>query len=213
MKLFMDKFKKEVLKEKEKETKFLKETIIILQKQMEEQGKTVLELINKVGNITNTTNNNSHNNTINNNITVLSYKDTDYNSVMSQLNKSINGYTGKIELDKFIKIVHLNPKAPQNHNLFIENSNEKRIMIFNGDDVEEYGRGFNGIETLCNEILDYIDEREEFTSELKDAHCSTYDDLFNRDINNKDFMLIYTPLYNGRERIKDSIKNTIKYNK
>ena len=162
MKLFIKR-----LRDKENENEILKQSISTLQKQMDE----VLKRINISTTNSSTNNSNSHNitnshNTINNNITVLSYHDTDYESVMPYLNKAINKYTNKIDLPKFIEIVHLNPKAPQNHNVFIENSKDKRIMIFNGKDVEEYGRGYDGLEAMCSEKLDHIEERDEFTEEL-----------------------------------------------
>ena len=109
----------EQLKEKNKQLENqLKEKDI----QISEKDKQINELIKKSG-ITNN---------IQNNIKVLSYKNTDISHLTDKdfmycLNRS------NMCIPHLIKKIHFNPNKPENHNIYISNIKNNYVMIYDGN--------------------------------------------------------------------------------
>jgi hypothetical protein len=103
------------------------ETIEIQKKHIETQKKILTQRQAH----TNTTNNTT-NNTVNiqNNITLLAYKDTDTSHLTEKdymyCTKQPNG------VQHLIEKIHFNPMKPENRNISISNLKDKYMMIYNG---------------------------------------------------------------------------------
>ena len=120
--------------------------------QLEKKDKQINELIKKAGiqNSNITTN-------VQNNIKILAYKNTDLSHLTDKdylfcLNRS------NMCIPHLIKKIHLNPKKPENHNIYISNIKNKYIMIYDG-----YKWNLQNQDDTLNELID----KNEFLLEQK----------------------------------------------
>ena len=165
-----------------------------LTNQMEKQAKQIEKLMEKlkVPNITNITN-------IQNNIRLLSYKDTDISHLTEK------DYISSLKKVTFcvkhlIETIHFNPNKPENMNIYISNMKDKYLMV--------YEEGNWNIKNKAQELNDLYESKEMMLEEWLDDEQHKYPDLrdkFNKYLNNKE-----------NDAIMDSIKEEIKmmmYNK
>ena len=165
-----------------------------LTNQMEKQAKQIEKLMEKlkVPNITNITN-------IQNNIRLLSYKDTDISHLTEK------DYISSLKKVTFcvkhlIEKIHFNPNKPENMNIYISNMKDKYLMV--------YEEGNWNIKNKAQELNDLYESKEMMLEEWLDDEQHKYPDLrdkFNKYLNNKE-----------NDAIMDSIKEEIKmmmYNK
>ena len=140
-------------------------------KELDTKQKQIDKLINKLEININTTH-------IQNNITLLAYKDTDishltdndYSSCIKQVNFCVK---------KLIEKIHFNPAKPENMNFYISNLKDKYLMVYDG----------NWNIKNKNE-LDYMyDEKEMMLEQWLSEEQHKYPDLkekFDRYLHNKE---------------------------
>ena len=119
-------------------------------KQLEKRDKQIDELIKKYGfNTTNIKNIQNNNNKIN--IKIIGYNNT--NTELLSDNEIINCINHKnMCIPHIIKMLHFNPKYPENHNIYISNLKNSYIMVYNGDEWDTLNRD--------DVIDDIIDDKE-----------------------------------------------------
>ena len=115
-------------------------------KQLEKRDKQIDELIKKAG-----INNSTITNNLQNNIKLLAYENTDIskltdNDILNCMNHS------NMCVPHLIKMIHLNPEKPENHNIYISNLKNGYIMIYDGTKWDTKNR-----EEL---IIDMIDDKQ-----------------------------------------------------
>ena len=120
----------------DKLVKLLNEQLKERDKQIKEQNKQIEELIKKAG-INNSTNNITNN--IQNNIKLLAYKDTDL-SILREKDIIKCMHHSNMCVPHLIKMIHLNPKKPENHNVYISNLKNGYIMVYNGEKWDTLNR-------------------------------------------------------------------------
>jgi hypothetical protein len=169
-----------------------------LEKQVQTQHKQIEKLAGKleihgVNGSFNTTN-------IQNNISLLPYRDTDLSHLTDEdYKKCIKKVNHCVKT--LIEKVHFNPLKPENMNIYISNMKDKYLMIFDGanwnlaNKKDEINRLYEDKEMLLEEWLDTNPD-----AELKDKFLRY---LKNKDI--EDCLLqfkddIKLMLYNGRPR-------------
>lgn len=169
-----------------------------LEKQVQTQHKQIEKLTGKleihgVNGSFNTTN-------IQNNISLLPYRDTDLSHLTDEdYKKCIKKVNHCVKT--LIEKVHFNPLKPENMNIYISNMKDKYLMIFDGanwnlaNKKDEINRLYEDKEMLLEEWLDTNPD-----AELKDKFLRY---LKNKDI--EDCLLqfkddIKLMLYNGRPR-------------
>jgi hypothetical protein len=167
-----------------------------LEKQVQTQHKQIEKLAGKleIHGSFNTTNN------IQNNITLLPYRDTDMSHLTDEdYRKCIKKVNHCVKT--LIQKIHFNPEKPENMNIYISNMKDKYLMIFDGanwnlaNKKDEINRLYEDKEMLLEEWLDTNPD-----AELKDKFVRY---LKNKDI--EDCLLqfkddIKLMLYNGRPR-------------
>ena len=103
-------------------------------KQLEKRDKQIDELIKKAG-----INNSNITQNIQNNIKLLPYKDTDLSTLREKdIIKCLNH--SNMCVPQLIKMIHLNPKKPENHNIYISNLKNGYIMVYNGTNWDTLNR-------------------------------------------------------------------------
>ena len=165
-----------------------------LTNQMEKQAKQIEKLMEKlkVPNVTNITN-------IQNNIRLLSYKDTDISHLTEK------DYISSLKKVTFcvkhlIETIHFNPNKPENMNIYISNMKDKYLMV--------YEEGNWNIKNKAQELNDLYESKEMMLEEWLDEEQHKYPELqkkFNTYLNNKE-----------NDAIMNSIKEEIQimmYNK
>ena len=153
----------------------IKELVRLLNLKVDTQAKQIEKLMDKLQ----IQNNIIHGNIIQNNINILSYKNSDishltekdYISCIKQVNFCVKNLIEKI---------HYNPSKPENMNVYISNLKDKYIMIYE-----------NGAWNIKNkDILDSIyDDKELLLEEWIDEEQDKYPELkekFVRYLNNKE---------------------------
>ena len=125
---------KEKNKELEKRDKELEKRDKQFEKQIHEQNKQIQELIKKAG-----INNSNITQNIQNNIKLLAYKDTDLSMLREKDIISCMQHSNMC-VPHLIKMIHLNPKKPENHNIYISNLKNGYIMVYNGDNWDTLNR-------------------------------------------------------------------------
>ena len=123
-----------------------KEELSKKNEQLDKRDKQIDELIKKAG-----INNSTITQNIQNNIKLLSYKDTDVsqitdNDILKCLNHS------NMCVPQLIKMIHLDPNKPENHNIYISNLKNGYIMVYDGIKWDTKNR-----EEI---ITDMIDEKQ-----------------------------------------------------
>ena len=124
------------------------------EKELDKRDKQIDELIKKAG-----INNSTITNNIQNNIKLLSYKDTDVSSLTDKdILKCLNH--SNMCVPHLIKMIHFDPKKPENHNIYISNLKNGYVMAYDGDKWETRNR-----EEVITDIIDdkqgLIEERIE----------------------------------------------------
>tara|TARA_B100000902_G_scaffold383779_1_gene423076 strand:+ start:2638 stop:3615 length:978 start_codon:yes stop_codon:yes gene_type:complete len=115
-------------------------------KELDKRDKQIDELIKKAG-----INNSTITNNIQNNIKLLSYKDTDVSSLTDKdILKCLNH--SNMCVPHLIKMIHFDPKKPENHNIYISNLKNGYVMAYDGDKWETRNRD--------EVITDIIDDKQ-----------------------------------------------------
>lgn len=184
---------------------------------LQEENRRLKEC--KTLNITNNIDNSITDNS--KNITINSYNQTDIEGLRDDIEKlKIKNKKDEEVILNLLEMIHLNDKYPQNHNLYIENANLKRLMKLEGDKFEETGRGNKAIEDfLMKDVSKYIDNSFLSSSDFNviyDSFMTKYyncdaDDSKNKqkDADEKSRILgiFFNAFYNGRHLIKDTARN------
>jgi len=196
---------------------YLKRHIILCQEKyiekLEEEKRNLIEC--KTVNINNITIDNSKN------ITINSYNQTDIEGLKDDIEKlKIKNKKDEEVILNLLEMIHLNDKYPQNHNLYIENANLKRLMKLEGDKFEERGRGNKAIEDfLMKDVSKYIDNSFLSSSDFNviyDSFMTKYYNYDAEDSKNKQkdadeksriLGIFFNAFYNGRHLIKDTARN------
>ena len=223
---------KKLCKEKQKVDEAndsMKELVYILNKQIEDQKKKmeeqkiefkkkeqefklelekrniqIDELIKKAGIQNNTITNN-----IQNNIKLLGYKDTDISYLTeNDIIKCINH--NNMCIPHLISMIHLDPKKPENHNLYISNLKNGYIMLYDGNKWNTYNRDniilelIEDKQTIIEEkIEDWVKKGKEYP-ELMKKFKRYLNKRENNDILNKIKDEVKLMLYNNRNILNKS---------
>lgn len=156
------------------------------------------------------------NNTINNfNININAYSDTDIDKLRDKIEK-IKKLKNEDNIDvviKYIRNAHFNKDLKENHNIYAENSNIKRIMKYDGEKFVEGGRGNIGIENFMKKDI----ERELTLNSITDGEIwYEYEEVMTKfdheseknqtDNNYKKEVLdrIFSLLHGNREMVKET---------
>ena len=123
-------------------------------KQIKEQNKQIEELIKKAG-----INNSNITQNIQNNIKLLAYKDTDISTITNKDIRSCMNHNNMC-VPHLIKMIHLDPKKPENHNVYISNLKNGYIMVYNDDKWDTLNRE-EIIEDMINNKECLIQDRVE----------------------------------------------------
>ena len=186
----------------------LKEQREEFKKELDKKNNQIDELIQKAG----IQNSGTITNNIQNNIKILAYKDTDLSHLTDKdymycLNRS------NMCIPNLIKMIHFNPKNPQNHNIYISNIKNNYIMVYDGDKWNIQNR---------NDIIDdLIDENESVLEQkLEDwiENGKNYPEIMKKfkrylekkekdEVLNKIKQEIKFILYNNRKLIEQKIEN------
>ena len=103
-----------------------KDQIIDFKKALEKKDNQIDELIKKAG-----INNSTITQNIQNNIKVLAYKNTDMSKLTDKdILKCLNH--SNMCVPHLIKMIHLDPEKPENHNVYISNLKNGYIMVYDG---------------------------------------------------------------------------------
>ena len=148
----LEKKDKEFKKELKKRDKELEKKDKEFKKEIEKRNKQIDELIKKAG----IQNSNNITTNIQNNIKLLAYKDTDISKISDKdIMKCINH--SNMCVPHLIKMIHLDPKKPENHNIYISNLKNGFIMTYDG-------KKWN---TLNSDdiIVDMIDDKQNIIEE------------------------------------------------
>jgi hypothetical protein len=122
------------------------ELVKILNKKLEEKDKQIDELIKKAG-----INNSTITQNIQNNIKVLAYKNTDMSKLTDKdILKCLNH--SNMCVPHLIKMIHLDPEKPENHNVYISNLKNGYIMVYDGTKWDTKNRD--------EIIVDMIDDKQ-----------------------------------------------------
>ena len=151
--------------------------------ELEQRNKELEEENKKLRDCKTLTINNNIDNSINIKI-VNAYKDTNYDMLCSKVNECIKD--GRIDMRRLIGCVHNNKEHPENHNVYMANSNNQRILKFEDGSFNEDGRYEDGIVNFLKEVADKIEKHTELcNSDLYDL-SNIFIQLIT-DKNNKDF--------------------------
>ena len=153
--------KKELEQKKEIEKKELqqkKEFKLELEKkenefkiELEKRNNQIDELIKKSG-----INNSKITQNIQNNIKLLAYKNTDISTISdNDIIKCINH--NNMCIPQLIKMIHLDPQKPENHNIYISNLKNGYIMLYDGKKWNTLNRD--------DTIINLIDEKQNIIEE------------------------------------------------
>ena len=175
-----------------------------LKLELDKRNKQIDELIKKAG----IQNNGTITNNIQNNIKLLAYKDTDISKLSdNDFIKCINH--NNMCIPQLIKMIHLDPKKPENHNIYISNLKNGYVMLYDG----RKWNAFNRDETI-NDLLedkqsiieekleDWITKGEEYP-ELMKKFKRYLNKKENNEILNKIKEEIKLMLYNNRKIISN----------
>jgi len=115
-------------------------------KVIEKKDKQIDELIKKAG-----INNSTITQNIQNNIKVLAYKDTDVSKLTDKDILNCMNHSNMC-VPHLIKMIHLDPDKPENHNIYISNLKNGYIMIYDGTKWDTKNRD--------EVIVDIIDDKQ-----------------------------------------------------
>ena len=142
----LNKQNNELKEQLEKQNKKFEKELDKRDKELDKRDKQIDELIKKAG-----INNSTITNNIQNNIKLLSYKDTDVSSLTDKdILKCLNH--SNMCVPHLIKMIHFDPKKPENHNIYISNLKNGYVMTYDGDKWETKNRD--------EVITDIIDDKQ-----------------------------------------------------
>jgi len=142
------------LKEQNNQIKDYKKELDKRDKELDKRDKQIDELIKKAG-----INNNNITQNIQNNIKLLAYKDTDLSTLKEKdIIKCM--HHSNMCVPHLIKMIHLNPKKPENHNVYISNLKNGYIMVYNGEKWDTLNRE-EVIEDMINDNECIIQDKVE----------------------------------------------------
>lgn len=153
--LFCRKSIKDCLQELENKNRLC---ISELEKRNKELEDEISRLKNSQSQIINNTNNikniSNCGNTNNINIQVNAYKDTDYSVIENIIEKCYKKIKDqeKFDLGKCVRQIHCDEENPQNHNIYITDGRQKKLMVYNGNQFEQKGTGVIGIEKFMKDL-------------------------------------------------------------
>ena len=140
--------------EREKQTP-IEERIHLASEEPDDICEEIDELIKKAG----IQNNGTITNNIQNNIKLLAYKDTDISKLSdNDFIKCINH--NNMCIPQLIKMIHLNPQKPENHNIYISNLKNGYIMLYDGKKWNTFNRD-EMINNMIDEKQTIIEEKIE----------------------------------------------------
>ena len=123
--------------------------------ELDKRNKQIDELIKKSG----INNSGTITTNIQNNIKLLAYKDTDLSKITDHdIIKCINH--NNMCIPQLIKMIHLDPKKPENHNIYISNIKNGYIMLYDGKKWNTFNRD-NTITDLIEDKQNIIEEKIE----------------------------------------------------
>ena len=126
-----------------------------VRKELENKNKQIDELIKKAG----IQNNGTITNNIQNNIKLLAYKDTDLSKITDfDIKKCLNH--NNMCVPHLIKMIHLDPDKPENHNVYISNLKNGYIMLYDGIKWNTHNRE-EVIDSMIDEKQIMIEEKIE----------------------------------------------------
>ena len=134
--------------------KILNNQIKDFKKELNKRDKQIDELIKKAG-----INNSNITQNIQNNIKLLVYKDTDISNITDKDIRSCMNHSNMC-VPYLIKMIHLDPKKPENHNVYISNLKNGYIMVYDGDKWDTLNRE-EVIENMINDRECLIQDRVE----------------------------------------------------
>ena len=102
---------------------------------------------------------NSNNKTFN--ITINAYRNTNFDMLENNIKDCIMD-DGKLDVKKMINYIHTDD--PNNHNVYMANVNNKRIMKFEDGEFNEDGRNDNGIYKFLKEIANKVENNENLSN-------------------------------------------------
>ena len=142
--------KKEIESQKEEFKKELEKKEL----ELEKRNNQIDELIKKAG-----IHNNNITTNIQNNIKLLAYQDTDIskitdNDIISCINHN------NMCVPQLIKMIHFDPKKPENHNIYISNLKNGYIMLYDGKKWNTFNRD-EMINNMIDEKQTIIEEKIE----------------------------------------------------
>ena len=177
-----------------------------LRKEIEEKNKQITELIKKAG----FNNSGTITQNIQNNIKLLAYQDTDLSKITDlHIKRCLNH--NNMCVPHLIKMIHLDPDKPENHNVYISNLKNGYIMLYDGNKWNAQNRE-DVIDNMIDEkqliieekIEDWVQKGKQYPNLMK---------KFERYINKKDKNEVLNKikeeiklmLYNSREIVHNEI--------
>ncbi len=180
-----------------------------LNKQLEKRDKQIDELIKKAG-----INNSTITNNIQNNIKLLAYDNTDISNITDKdIMKCMNH--SNMCVPYLIKMIHLDPEKPENHNVYISNLKNGYIMVYDGDKWDTLNRE-ELIDNIISDKQGLIEERVENWIE-KGKKYPTIMKKFERYLEKKEINIVINKikeeikfmLYNNKSLIKNKCNSVV----
>jgi hypothetical protein len=164
-------------------------------KKIKNMGKRINELCNKTNIINN-------NNTIINNYNILPYDKTNYNINDDFFIKALK--THEKCIPDLCKYIHFNDEYPENHNLFLSDTNSPCVMKYDSNkwnyiDIDKFLRDINI--KLNNKLSVWFEENEEKYKELTYLLKNYYNHSNKYYLNDSDFKV--------SKKIEEQIKSTL----
>jgi len=178
-------------------------------KQLEKRDKQIDELIKKAG-----INNSTITNNIQNNIKLLAYDNTDISNITDKdIMKCMNH--SNMCVPYLIKMIHLDPEKPENHNVYISNLKNGYIMVYDGDKWDTLNRE-ELIDNIISDKQGLIEERVENWIE-KGKKYPTIMKKFERYLEKKEINIVINKikeeikfmLYNNKSLIKNKCNSVV----
>ena len=170
-------------------------------KELDKRNRQIDKLIKKSG-----INHNNITNNIQNNIKLLSYRDTDLDIVTDKIIRGCINHSN-LCIPYLVKQIHFNPLKPENHNIYISNLKNGYVMVYNGSNWDTLNRD-EVIEDMINDKNCLIEEKVESWIQKGEKYPQIMN-KFKRYLNKRDDNLVINKikedvkfmLYNNRNLI------------
>lgn len=149
-------------------------------------------IINKIDGNNNTININSNNKI---NIIINSYSESNYEFLRQKINECID-IKGVLDIPKLLEIAHFNEEHPENHNIYMNSSNAKEIMVYDGEKFNKKCKGNQGIEKFLNVFGNKVNKKTD------DTRCKESVEKYKK---SKDFQ--------GKKMLRDKVSKVLKNKK